>query len=164
MRRLALRGARAAPPVRSHLRRPMATAPRAQPEEPAGEEEQPLTRLEELRLRLQVEQEAMDLEEFVGTVDLDAAAVVVPRGRQREAKPSWLKHNALKKTDPTTVQGQNYLRLKKDVRREFSFAVVGVGLPRPAAPRRASPHIVRAVCRLAMPALLRCRVRPSLAR
>jgi lipoate synthase len=46
--------------------------------------------------------------------------VPVPRGRQKEAKPSWLKHNALKKTDPTTVQGQNYLRLKKDVRRECS--------------------------------------------
>ena len=87
----------------------MATAPRAQPEEPAGEEEQPLTRLEELRLRLQVEQEAMDLEEFVGTVDLDAAAVVVPRGRQREAKPSWLKHNAsfLNKSVPNMFFSRN---------------------------------------------------------
>ena len=45
------------------------------------------------------------------------APVRVPRGKQRRPKPSWLKHNALRKLDASSVQGQNYLRLKKDVRR-----------------------------------------------
>ena len=96
----------------------MATLPHAQSDTQG--DETPLSRLEELRLRLQLEQEGMELDAFASTADLEAAAVPVPRGRQKEAKPSWLKHNALKKTDPTTVQGQNYLRLKKDVRRECS--------------------------------------------
>ena len=92
----------------------MSTAPREAADADDGE---PLSRLEELRLRLQLEQEETVLEPFVGTVDLEAANLPVPRGRQREPKPAWLKHGALKKTDPSTVQGQNYLRLKKDVRR-----------------------------------------------
>ena len=96
----------------------MATLPRQQPE--THGDETPLSRLEALRLRLQLEQEGMELDAFASAVDLQAAAVPVPRGKQTEAKPSWLKHNALKKTDPTTIQGQNYLRLKKDVRRKSS--------------------------------------------
>lgn len=84
-------------------------------------DETPLSRLEKLRLRLQLEQEGMQLDAFASTpLNLEAAAVPVPRGRQIEPKPSWLKHSALKKTDPTTIQGQNYLRLKKDVRRKYS--------------------------------------------
>jgi len=106
--------------ISTALARHLSTLPREQLETTHGDEA-PLSRLEELRLRLQLEQEGMQLEAFASTVlNLEAAAVPVPRGRQKEAKPSWLKHNALKKTDPTTVQGQNYLRLKKDVRRKCS--------------------------------------------
>eukprot|EP01051_Picozoa_sp_SAG22_P006162 SAG22_NODE_394_length_11168_cov_19.933869_4_plen_510_part_00 len=48
---------------------------------------------------------------------IDASRISVPKGRQREAKPRWLTRNALAKVNKSTVQGQNYGRLKKDVRR-----------------------------------------------
>lgn len=83
-----------------------------------------LSRLDKLRLQLAAEQlaetEPIMLNAFAsGGVDLAGpdAALAVPRGKQREPKPSWLKSDALKRSDPSTPQGQNFLRLKKDVRR-----------------------------------------------
>jgi lipoic acid synthetase len=48
---------------------------------------------------------------------LQTTRVSVPRGRQREPKPKWLQTNTLQKMNGSTVQGQNFKRLKKDVKR-----------------------------------------------
>ena len=128
----------------------MSTAPSV-----AEDADEPLSRLEELRLRLQLEQEAMGVEEFAGTVDLEAASLPVPRGRQRAAKPAWLKHGALQKTDPSTVQGQNYLRLKKDVRSE-SRHPANPRAPARRPQRRAAPRHRSAAMSGAPLTLARC--------
>jgi lipoic acid synthetase len=87
-----------------------------QASKPAG-----VSRLEQLRLVLEQEdsQPGERLEDFALGAGPDEAAwqVQVQRGKQREPKPAWLKHSALKKLNASTPQGQNFLRLKKDVRR-----------------------------------------------
>jgi lipoic acid synthetase len=81
----------------------------------------PGARLAELRERLRQDSlspaSASTSSDFFSNPDSSEWAVQVPKGVQREPKPAWLKQSALKKLDSTSAQGQNFQRLRKDVRR-----------------------------------------------